>query len=72
MKELISLVFWQRHFVVIIDVLTVTFSQNSENALAISFEVVSDYFEGVEKDLFVALYVRIAQIDNQTVKAAEK
>jgi len=67
-----SLAFWQRHFVVIIYVLTVAFSHNSENALPICFQVISDYFESVEKDLLVALDVGVAQVDYQTVKTPEK
>jgi hypothetical protein len=50
----------------------VAFSHNSENALPIGFEVISDYFESVEKDFFVALDVGVAQVDYQTVKAPEK
>ena len=72
MKKFKSFTFWQRHFVVIIYVFTVAFSHNSENALPIGFEVISDYFESVEEDFFVALDVGVAQVDYQTVKAPEK
>ena len=72
MKKFKSLVFGQRYFVVIIDVLTVAFSHNSENSLPIGFEVISDYFESVEKDFFVSLDVGVTQVDYQTVKAPEK